>query len=398
MEQLAQACEPASFGKGNETVFDEAYRKAGKMDSELFSPMLDPSQTNLIKIIRTNLLEGTQGDPAKKTMKLELYKLNIYGTHVIFIRLYLIPCPCPGKGSFFKPHVETPRSEKMFGSLVIVFPTPHEGGALLLRHRGQEWSFDSGQALAAKGQPMTTSIGYVAFFSDIEHEVAPVTSGHRITLTYNLYFDNGGPVFANDAVSEHFVPPPLGNEGAFREAFTALLESPEFMASGGALAFGLRHVYQIQGYSLEHVYDILKGSDAIVYESVRMLGYEPVLYVDYRRSRSRGVILDKVARFKEVWAHDDVVDIVRREGGIYVADGDDNGWVETGAEHGSPEEVLEWVTPVTQFNGQSAAFPSFYGNEQEMNWVYGNVCLVVRFGKAGARLAYPKHETKKRRT
>lgn len=321
LEQLAQACEPASFGKGNETVFDEAYRKAGKMDSELFSPILDPSQTNLIKIIRTNLLEGTQGDPAKKIMKLELYKLNIYGMHVIFIRLYLIPCPCPGEGSFFKPHVDTPRSEKMFGSLVIVFPTPHEGGALLLRHRGQEWSFDSGQALAAKGQPMTTSIGYVAFFSDIEHEVAPVTSGHRITLTYNLYFDNGGPVFANDAVSEHFVPLPLGNEGAFREAFTALLESPEFMARGGALAFGLRHVYPIQGYSLEHVYDILKGSDAVVYESVRMLGYEPVLYVDYRDGRYRGVILDKVARFyEEFGGKDDVVDIVRREGGIYVAE------------------------------------------------------------------------------
>jgi hypothetical protein len=40
----------------------------------------------------------------------------------------------------------------MFGSLVIVFPTPHEGGALLLRHRGQEWIFDSDQALAAKCQ------------------------------------------------------------------------------------------------------------------------------------------------------------------------------------------------------------------------------------------------------
>ena len=83
LEHLAQACEPASFGKGNETVFDEAYRKARKMDSELFSPTLDPSQTDLIKLIRANLLEGTQGDSAKKTMKMELYKLNIYGTHGI---------------------------------------------------------------------------------------------------------------------------------------------------------------------------------------------------------------------------------------------------------------------------------------------------------------------------
>src|ERR1700761_3134829 len=97
----------------------------------------------------------------------------------IFIHLRLILCCCSGKGSFFKPHVDTPRSDKMFGSLVIVFPTPHEGGALLLRHRGHEWISDSGKALAAEKIP---SISYVAFFSDIEHEVAPVISGHRIIL------------------------------------------------------------------------------------------------------------------------------------------------------------------------------------------------------------------------
>lgn len=72
----------------------------------------------------------------------------------------------------------------MFGSLVIVFPTAHVGGALRLRHGGTEWTFDS--ATEVLNQP-TPSIGYVAFFSDVEHEVTPVTSGHRVTLTYNLY-------------------------------------------------------------------------------------------------------------------------------------------------------------------------------------------------------------------
>ena len=388
MEQLAQACEPASFGKGNEDVFDETYRKARKMDSELFSPMLDPSLTDLIKIISANLLEGNQ---ATRTIKTELYKLNIYGRHLIFIRLHLILCSCPGEGSFFKPHVDTPRSGKMFGSLVIVFPTPHEGGALLLRHRGHEWKFDSGQALAAAdGQP---SIGYVAFFSDIEHEVAPVISGHRVTLTYNLYFDDGGPVFANDAVSEQFTPPQLGNEGAFREAFTALLESSEFMAGGGALAFGLRHVYPIKDTGLKHVYDILKGSDAVVYQSARMLGYEPVLYVDYREDELRGVIIDEVAQFCPPFqANDELIDIVRREGGIYVAE--EGGWAKSDRRYGTPKETLEWVTPETEFNRQSGTYPSYYGNEQGMNWVYGNVCLIIRIGRAGNRLAYPRYTNK----
>ena len=110
----------------------------------------------------------------------------------------------------------------MFGSLVIVSPTSHEGGAVLLRHRGREWIFDSSQVLAgaANDQP---SVCYVAFFNDVEHEVAPVTSGHRVTLTYNLYFDNGGPVSENDAVSGHLIPPQLPNQEEFRKAFKTLL-------------------------------------------------------------------------------------------------------------------------------------------------------------------------------
>jgi hypothetical protein len=163
------------------TVTDETYRKAGNMDSECFSPMLDPFRTNLVKMIYGCLLEGTQ---STKRIEVELYKLNVYSTHPISIHLHLTPCCYTDKGSFFKPHVDTPRSKNMFGSLVIVFPTPHEGGALHLRHRDQEWIFDSGQVLTAKGE---SPIGYAAFFSDIEHEVAPVTSRHRVTLTYNLY-------------------------------------------------------------------------------------------------------------------------------------------------------------------------------------------------------------------
>jgi len=75
----------------------------------------------------------------------------------------------------------------MFGSLVVVFPTNHEGGALVLRQDDKEWVFDSGKELSEQTKP---SIGYVAFYSDVEDEVALVQSGHRVTLTYNLYIDD----------------------------------------------------------------------------------------------------------------------------------------------------------------------------------------------------------------
>ena len=81
LEQLTQACKPASFGVNKEDVLDETYRKAEKMDSESFSPHLDPVHTDLLKIIRDYLLEGSQ---SMKNIKLELYKLNVYGMHSLY--------------------------------------------------------------------------------------------------------------------------------------------------------------------------------------------------------------------------------------------------------------------------------------------------------------------------
>ena len=76
LEQLVQACEPAPFGLNDKDVLDETYRKAGKMDSELFATPLVPEHTDLVRVLRGHLLEGT--DSTRK-LKIELYKLNVYG-------------------------------------------------------------------------------------------------------------------------------------------------------------------------------------------------------------------------------------------------------------------------------------------------------------------------------
>nr|VWO98178.1 Acetolactate synthase (EC [Ganoderma boninense] len=172
LQRLADACLPATFGIGGQDVHDETYRKAGKLDCEDFVTTFDASRSGLVDVIRTELLVENPKKVKSEDVNIELYKLNIYG-----------------KDAFFKAHVDTPRSELMFGSLVIVFPTPHEGGALKLRRAAgngegetSEWTFDSSALLAQQEHP---SIAYVAFFSDVEHEVMPVTSGHRVTITYN---------------------------------------------------------------------------------------------------------------------------------------------------------------------------------------------------------------------
>jgi len=71
-----QECDPASFGRNQENVFDESYRKAGKLDRDHFSCYFDPERSKLIKTIRSNLLEGHD---EKREIEVELYKLNVYG-------------------------------------------------------------------------------------------------------------------------------------------------------------------------------------------------------------------------------------------------------------------------------------------------------------------------------
>ena len=76
LDQLAAECVPATFGRGNQDVYDESYRKALKMDASNFAVQFDPASSGLIKTIERNLLH-----PADIDMSIipEIYKLNVYG-------------------------------------------------------------------------------------------------------------------------------------------------------------------------------------------------------------------------------------------------------------------------------------------------------------------------------
>jgi hypothetical protein len=189
------------------------------------------------------------------------------------------------------------------------------------------------------------------------------------------------------------------NEGAFTEAFTALLGDLEFLAEGGTLAFGLRHVYPIKD-DLKHVYNVLKGSDAVVYQSVRANLFEPVLYMYYKNDGLgvEGVLIDRVVNFTQYYDPEgqDLVQFLHSKGGIIVSRERERLRDLSESLYATAEQV-EWVTPMTTINQKEDAYIS-YGNESTLDFVYGEVCLVVRIGKAGDRLAFlTAAELKKRR-
>lgn len=74
---LSQACQPASFGISQKDVLDESYRKAGKMEPSAFSTQFSPSSLGIVELVRATLLQGRSA----KSIRVELYNLNVYGTH-----------------------------------------------------------------------------------------------------------------------------------------------------------------------------------------------------------------------------------------------------------------------------------------------------------------------------
>jgi hypothetical protein len=263
----------------------------------------------------------------------------------------------------------------MFGTLVVIFPAPHEGGTLVFRHLGEEWTFDSSTVLSAAGP---ASIAYAAFFSDVEHEVLPVTSGHRITLTYKLYFVYDKRASAKDLVSE---PPPLPQEEIqwkFRSGFEAILKDPEFLPGGGTVGFGMRHVYPIKARhdGLQHIYGLLKDSDATVYQSLRALGLEPILYLNYRHEgdnvHSESVMINKVPNLDSFRLVDDLFGLLQDLNGTMIPS----------------DEQVTWVTPETTFSSLRSAYAtSAFGDFGYVGYAYGVVCLIVRIGNMDNRLA-----------
>ena len=156
----------------------------------------------------------------------ELYKLLIYEP-----------------GGFFKPHRDTEKADGMVATLVISLPVPGAGGELVIRHRGRETVVDM-----RTDEP--SELVYAAFYADCEHEILPVTDGHRVCLVYNLMLQDGGatPLEAPDYDAEiDRIAAELG----------ARCRDPD---ASGKLVWLLEHDYSAAGLS----FGTLKNVDAAI--------------------------------------------------------------------------------------------------------------------------------------
>jgi hypothetical protein len=265
----------------------------------------------------------------------------------------------------------------MFGSLVIVFPAVHEGGALALCHDGKEWIFDPAKELFPSSQ---CSVGYIAFYSDVEHEVLPVKSGYRVTLTYNLFFAE------SPAIAMSRIPSPM--ESVFKETLSRVLADPLFLPEGGHLGFGLRHQYPIKD-TLTHLAHSLKGSDAVIKKVCADLSLDMSFEIIYSDDDSDDdsddspteIRVNHIVDLSRKGIVEDVISLLRKDygGKPIVSNADQPQWL---AEHHYTR--VWWVTYLTKVLGVGSPYV-YYGNEASLSVLYGHACLIVQVGKPGQR-------------
>ncbi|XP_038068210.1 uncharacterized protein LOC119737727 [Patiria miniata] len=135
--------------------------KRKKMEAPSPKILVDYSP-GFLRIIRSKVSCSLANE---EEVTLQCYKLNVYST-----------------GGFFSAHVDTPvDAAQMIGTVVVCLPCQHTGGELIVKHKGAKKEF-----LFANLSADQAKVQWAAFYSDCVHEILPVKSGHRITVTYNV--------------------------------------------------------------------------------------------------------------------------------------------------------------------------------------------------------------------
>jgi 2OG-Fe(II) oxygenase superfamily len=156
--------QPARFGRSEKTLTDTDVRDTWEIPRHLVrAEWNDAALKDILATVKDEL-----GLPNAAELTADLHSLLVYE-----------------QNQHFLAHQDSEKDDSMLGTLVVTLPSGYTGGELMVGHN-EEWE-------AYRGSK--TALSLVAFYADCRHEVLKVTSGYRITLTYNLlvYGDTSRP-------------------------------------------------------------------------------------------------------------------------------------------------------------------------------------------------------------
>ncbi len=193
--KLCRVARPARYGLQNRTLLDHTVRDTWeipksrvKIDQRRWKQTLLPQ----LQQIRRDL-----GLAEDCRLRADLHNLLVYEP-----------------GQFFVAHQDTEKTADMIGSLIVVLPSDHRGGAIVVEHHDEKVTFRGSRE----------KLTVIAFYADCHHQVRPVKEGYRVVLTYNLSLEGdtaAASVPANGdrgdslarAVREYFETPPSSSWG-----------------------------------------------------------------------------------------------------------------------------------------------------------------------------------------
>ncbi|KZV85121.1 hypothetical protein EXIGLDRAFT_775881 [Exidia glandulosa HHB12029] len=257
-ERLARVCKSPAFGVN---TADGGVQRNG-LDRGKFACNIDVARSGLLQRVHDALFSW---EDQPREIEAEVAKLNVYGP-----------------GAFSECRTDAVREgDALFGYLVLVFPTPFEGGQLCLRHEGHTALHDASSSTTANVYTSPNQVSWAAFFNDVSHEILPVEDGYRVTLTYNLYY-------AEDS-GMHVQIPRVMRPEPIVYAFRQVLEDVSFFPDGGRLGFALKHQYPVpeiltrsdHADALNRICRTLKGSDHALLVAAQAAGLQPQLMLVY---------------------------------------------------------------------------------------------------------------------
>jgi hypothetical protein len=280
VKRLISVARPALFGRGEQTLSDTSVRDTWQILPDQLS-LAGPSWPSLLSGALEHFRDAL-GLPPTTRLWAEPHALLVYG-----------------KGQFFLAHQDSEKDDAMVGTLVLSLPSAHTGGELVVEHAGQECAYRASK----------TDLTLVAFYADCRHQVTPVRTGYRVTLTFNLLAEPGTSAEASGPLAElahslgrHFGSPAKPCYGS-RE-----LDPPT------RLVYLLDHEYTQRGLSWERLKGADAGRAALLRAASGQVGCESVL---------------ALAEVKETWDA--------------YPEGDDHGYDEDGDEDGDAGEDGDYV-------------------------------------------------------
>ena len=162
---LKSYAKPSPFGDLDkmETAYDKTVRDAWEITEFKFGNV---NATNLPDFVTKDILFQIKATWKIENINLVPQKINIYD-----------------KGGFFKPHTDTPTHPgRTIGSLVVYLCSKFSGGEFTISHNNQQQNLNDFN----KARITNYWVKWIAFYSDCIHQVLPVKSGTRVTVTYSI--------------------------------------------------------------------------------------------------------------------------------------------------------------------------------------------------------------------